>query len=358
MADVEIKDFPLAPTERHTFLGPGYYVVILPIAGDLYRLITMRRPDAPNAGQEPSLEEFERALASVGTPKISLSNPRWLTHFCPRRQLAQAFRRGNVFLAGDAAHIHSPVGAQGLNTGIQDAFNLAWKLGLVLRHQARPALLKSYEAERRPVAEAVLRQTDIMLRKIADTGRWSGFLERNRWYLYRYPPLNRRQVRAQSQLIVNYRRSIDQTESPAMSQQRRNQAYFDQTLAVGDRAPDFWDPQQGSRHFFDCFDRLAYHALLFSGRRDVAEQVAVMRQLANWFQQRYNGLICAHAILARPHPVPESLSLWNDTTLAIHRRYGIRGAGLYLIRPDGYIASRQPLAQDQLAAYLDRLWSS
>ena len=81
---------------------------------------------------------------------------RWSSDFRPRAALADRFREGRVFLAGDAAHVHSPAGGQGLNTSVQDAYNLGWKLGQVLRHGAPVALLDSYEAERRPVAADML----------------------------------------------------------------------------------------------------------------------------------------------------------------------------------------------------------
>ena len=83
----------------------------------------------------------------------------------------RALSQGTVFLLGDAAHIHSPVGGQGMNMGIQDAFNLAWKLSLVLRNGGDPQLLDSYQAERKPVDEAVIRQTDRGTRPYPCTAR-------------------------------------------------------------------------------------------------------------------------------------------------------------------------------------------
>jgi 2-polyprenyl-6-methoxyphenol hydroxylase-like FAD-dependent oxidoreductase len=96
----------------------------------------------------------------------------------PRREAAR-FREGRVFLLGDAAHIHSPVGGQGMNMGIQDAFNLAWKLSLVLRKGNNPRLLDSYEAERKPVDEAVIRQTDRATRLISLHGAVTSFVRDN-----------------------------------------------------------------------------------------------------------------------------------------------------------------------------------
>ncbi|WP_374204866.1 FAD-dependent monooxygenase [Pseudonocardia sp. WMMC193] len=88
---------------------------------------------------------------------IRLSHPRWLTTFEVHHGQVEKYRHGRVFLAGDAAHIHSPAGAQGRNTGIQDAANLAWKLALVVTGRVGADLLDSYHDERHPVGAAVVR---------------------------------------------------------------------------------------------------------------------------------------------------------------------------------------------------------
>ena len=92
---------------------------------------------------------------------MSLSRPIWLTAFGINERKVDTYRMGRVFVAGDAAHIHSSAGGQGMNTGIQDAFNLAWKLALVVQQKSSPDLLDSYTADRSPVAKQVL----------ADSGR-------------------------------------------------------------------------------------------------------------------------------------------------------------------------------------------
>ncbi|MFD7412878.1 FAD-dependent monooxygenase [Kitasatospora purpeofusca] len=111
------------------------------------------------AGAEPdtSPEGVRRTVAArTHLPESALGRVHWASGFRPRTALAERFREGRVFLAGDAAHLHSPAGGQGLNTGIQDAYNLGWKLGQVLRHGADEALLDSYEEERLPIAAEVL----------------------------------------------------------------------------------------------------------------------------------------------------------------------------------------------------------
>jgi hypothetical protein len=107
----------------------------------------------------PSLEEFRTQLRAYAGTDFGAHSPRWLSRFTDATRLAEQYRTGRVFLAGDAAHVHPPLGGQGLNLGIQDAFNLGWKLAAEVNGWAPEGLLDSYHAERRPVADDVLTLT-------------------------------------------------------------------------------------------------------------------------------------------------------------------------------------------------------
>ena len=107
----------------------------------------------------PTLEEFKQQLRAIAGTDFGVHSPRWLSRFGDATRLAERYRSGRVLLAGDAAHVHPPIGGQGLNLGIQDAFNLGWKLAAEVDGWAPEGLLDSYEAERRPVAADVLDNT-------------------------------------------------------------------------------------------------------------------------------------------------------------------------------------------------------
>ncbi|MGY5049646.1 FAD-dependent monooxygenase [Streptomyces sp. 900105755] len=107
----------------------------------------------------PELPDLQAVVDRLGPRPATLSQLRWSSVFRIGHRIVDRYGEGRVFVAGDAAHIHPPIGAQGMNTGIQDACNLAWKLALVLRGEAGPALLSSYDAERRPVGEEVVGRT-------------------------------------------------------------------------------------------------------------------------------------------------------------------------------------------------------
>ncbi|MEU9523007.1 FAD-dependent monooxygenase [Streptomyces sp. NPDC048224] len=136
---------------RHRFwlrpFGTEVYSVVVPDAG------------VGDRTAAPTLEDFKERLRAVAGTDFGVHSPRWLSRFGDATRLAEHYRVGRVLLAGDAAHIHPPTGGQGLNLGVQDAFNLGWKLAARIRGWAPDTLLDTYQAERRPVAEDVLDNT-------------------------------------------------------------------------------------------------------------------------------------------------------------------------------------------------------
>ncbi|MDF3064905.1 MAG: yhjG2 [Polyangiaceae bacterium] len=110
-------------------------------------------------GEEPTLPELRAALVAVYGTDFGVHGVTWLSRFSDMARQAESYRAGRVLLAGDAAHVHSPAGGQGLNTGLQDAVNLGWKLAQVVRGTSPASLLDTYHAERHPVAARVLKNT-------------------------------------------------------------------------------------------------------------------------------------------------------------------------------------------------------
>ncbi len=133
------KRFMLGPVEE------GVYRVVVPAAG--------------LSSEPPVLEDFRQQLRALAGTDFGVHSPRWLSRFGDATRLADRYRVGRVLLAGDAAHIHPPTGGQGLNLGVQDAFNLGWKLAAQIRGSAPDSLLDTYQAERHPVAADVLDNT-------------------------------------------------------------------------------------------------------------------------------------------------------------------------------------------------------
>ncbi|MFJ6010815.1 FAD-dependent monooxygenase [Streptomyces sp. NPDC092952] len=154
VADVRLAEGALDRLNWHATDGEQGFLTLCPLPGTAdFQLAARFREGAPDTSPEGV-----RALVAARTHLSAgdVTEVLWSSDFRPRAALAERFREGRVFLAGDAAHVHSPAGGQGLNTSVQDAYNLGWKLGLVLRNGAPESLLDSYERERRPVAADML----------------------------------------------------------------------------------------------------------------------------------------------------------------------------------------------------------
>ena len=137
-------------TDRRFWVRPagvGVYTVVVPAAG------------VSDRATPPILEDFRQQLRAIAGTDFGVHSPRWMSRFSDATRLAERYRVGRVLLAGDAAHIHPPIGGQGLNLGLQDAFNLGWKLAAQVRGWAPGTLLDTYHAERHPVAGHVLDNT-------------------------------------------------------------------------------------------------------------------------------------------------------------------------------------------------------
>ncbi|WP_406064875.1 rifampin monooxygenase [Micromonospora sp. NBC_00860] len=148
--EIAVKVAEIRETHQRFWLRPvgvGVYSVLVPAAG------------ISDRAEPPTLEDFKRQLRAIAGTDFGVHSPRWLSRFGDAMRLADRYRVGRVLLAGDAAHIHPPIGGQGLNLGVQDAFNLGWKLAARIRGWAPETLLDTYQAERRPVAEEVLDNT-------------------------------------------------------------------------------------------------------------------------------------------------------------------------------------------------------
>jgi 2-polyprenyl-6-methoxyphenol hydroxylase-like FAD-dependent oxidoreductase len=160
LADLEADG--IEPGAAHVFLSERGILLFFPLVTPAsWRLIVIRPRDDPAPPSAPVALSEVQAIADAYTNRgVRLRDPVWMTNFRLHHRAARHYRAGRAFLAGDAAHIHSPAGAQGMNTGIQDAANLAWKLADSLTRAAHPSILDTYELERAPVGRMVLRMSD------------------------------------------------------------------------------------------------------------------------------------------------------------------------------------------------------
>ncbi len=165
LGDVHIADASLAPEVSVHWHRTGI-LVVFPISRQRYRVIANIDSNESGEAVPPSLADLQRLIDERTALACTLRDPVWLAGFRINDRKLRSYRYGRIFLAGDAAHIHSPAGGQGMNTGMQDAFNLAWKLALVIKGICREDLLDSYSAERSLVGDDVLKASG-RLTKIA-----------------------------------------------------------------------------------------------------------------------------------------------------------------------------------------------
>lgn len=206
LADVH-AELDLPRNSTHGYLRGTTLLAAFPLpGGDVWRLMA---PAPPELAADPEPGEIVAVLARRLADEAHgrVTSVEWVSTFRIQRRLAETYRRGRVLLAGDAAHIHSPLGGQGLNTGVGDAENLGWKLAMVIGGRADAALLDTYEAERRPIAETVLNTTSNLTQTLVGDSRAARMVRDHIAVpLMNTTWLQRRIAEKSSQLQVTYRR--------------------------------------------------------------------------------------------------------------------------------------------------------
>ncbi len=337
LADVKVAG-DLDHAEAQVWLQREGALAFFPLPEDRWRLIITNSP--PDWHDEPSLAQCQALVDERGLDHLRLGDPRWTSVFRIHRREAARFRQDRVFLLGDAAHIHSPVGGQGMNMGIQDAFNLARKLSLVLRGEGNPQLLDSFEAERKPIDEAVIRQTDRGTRLISLHGSVTRFVRDHLMSLLtQLPAMAEKLADGLSGLAVNYR------HSPIVEEHGAGMA----GPAAGDRAPDAPLVTAKDGALLRLYDLFAEHrhVLLLVGDGPEALPPALPR-----FPE---SVFAAHRVV----PPGTSGGDYVDREGVVAKHYG-SGPAAYLVRPDGYVGFRcdRRTVSTNLPRYLAKLFSS
>jgi 2-polyprenyl-6-methoxyphenol hydroxylase-like FAD-dependent oxidoreductase len=159
LADTHMSGYPFPETEVAVYWARDGVLPIFPIAPGRYRIIANVPPSGGDHPRDPTLEEIAAIVDERGPKGVKLFDPIWLSGFRINSRKVASYRSGRAFLSGDAAHVHSPAGGEGMNTGMQDAFNLAWKLALAIHGTCGEALLDTYSPERSGVGDEVLKNT-------------------------------------------------------------------------------------------------------------------------------------------------------------------------------------------------------
>ena len=349
---------PLSKDAVHLFFHPEGLLIFIPINEKLWRIIA----NLPGTGDDslPTLEEMQALVDQRGPGGVSLSNVHWSARPHIHHRKVSRFRQGRVFLAGDAAHIHSPAGGQGMNTGIQDAFNLGWKLGLVMQGYADESLLDSYDAERGPVVRNLLAFTDRVTRIATFHDPVAQVIRDHLISLFAGHGVR---VFAERLASRNAELAVDYTGSPIVAEDEYS---FPPRILragpkAGERAPDgeLQSPAAEKTQLFRLFRDPGHCLLLFAGP-DSSTSARALAQIASAVRDEYADLISSYMIVtgkSAPAGFARTESLLFDREGLVHRRYGADVACLYLVRPDGYIGFRaSPPRLERLEEYLTRIF--
>ncbi len=261
-------------------------------------------------GDAPSLADMQVFADRRGPGNIRLHDPVWLAWFTIHQRSVPKYRVGRVFLAGDAAHIHSPIGGQGMNTGMQDAFNLAWKLALTLRGNGDEKLLDSYNDERHPVGQELLKGTDLAT-TVATLRNPLAQQIRNHVmsFLTQQEVIQQRMRKVGSMLAVNYRSSPIVAEKRGLTEIQLTPSEDSEKPSIpgyiefargpmpGDRAPDavMVDQDLNPVRVYEAIRGISHNLLLLDGKPTGAGYRNLEKNsLVNWRTIWWTGHLPSH----------------------------------------------------------------
>ena len=360
LADLRV-DWPLPKDEIHIFLNPSGILAYFPMPGERDRFVYNNLATSRKIS-DPTLADFQQEIVKRSQQAVRVNDPGWITNFRLHHRKATTFHRGRAFLVGDAGHVHSPAGGQGMNTGIQDAYNLAWKMALVRAGKSPESLLDSYDPERSPIAATVLKETDMLtrlvelrsplLRKVRNLVM--PVVTRTRRFRNLMPP-------QMAQLNFNYRKS------PIVGEDWTGESA--RATAAGNRAPDSIlvsgsDGREVS--LFEVFRGPNHKVLLFSGHDARPATISPLLEISRQASRKLSKLMKVVFVVGQD-PVPkdsvpkdsgwDGLEILVDPQHKCHIEYGSSDPCLYLIRPDKYIGYRaRPVQWESFETYLRRIF--
>jgi 2-polyprenyl-6-methoxyphenol hydroxylase-like FAD-dependent oxidoreductase len=329
VADATMSSF-LPNNEVHVFFDPGTIFpekgtvfAVLPCGSRLFRLnanlyLEHRR-------QSFTDREVREVVAERSAGNYHVDTVSWISPFWVHSRTVDHMRQGAIFLVGDAAHIHAPIGGQGMNAGLQDAYNLAWKLAFVIKNKAKPALLDSYQAERYPIVRDLVNQTEFFTNMMLFDKSFFSALKK----FGRKMSTNTRfstQVVAQLTLL-----DVQYQNSPVIDYEEVASA---KSLKPGQFAPDVLI--NSSQKLYGFFDKTGYTVLLFAGEAPTAAILKKLVKLQHSLMQQFSDVL--KVSIVTPQELPDVENVIVDAAGRVRERYQIKKSCVYVIRPDNYIA--------------------
>jgi 2-polyprenyl-6-methoxyphenol hydroxylase-like FAD-dependent oxidoreductase len=349
LADIHV-DGTLARDEVSVFWHSTGLLVFFPIGADRFRMIAdLGATDPSTQRADPTLADVQAKLDERGPGGLAASDPVWLANFRINERKVADYRRGRIMLCGDAAHIHSPAGGQGMNTGMQDAINLAWKLALVRRGEGQTdVLLQSYSDERSAIGEQVLKAAEIFTTVATLRNPVAQFMRNHLApIITSFHQVQDEVRRGWQEISLNYRHSpLSKEVWPLFGGGQHagdRLCYLPLRSAVDGRPASLFSTVDGKRHSL----------LLLPADPDSLPRLVTIAIEA---EHTFPGALAAHIILKDgtiPSADGSSIPEWFDTQSRVYEMLGAVAPTLLVIRPDGYISYRcQPADGKALLEYL------
>lgn len=342
LADAKINS-TLPPNSFNGFLSEHGISIYMKYNKEYTRLIADVTHDAElSKAKSLTLEQIKRLALERCSFPLEISDPDWSSGFWIHERIASAYRSNRIFLAGDAAHVHSPAGGQGMNTGIQDSYNLAWKLALVIQGHADVSLLDSYYAERAPVAKRVLKDTTLLTNMMTTSNPIISFIRNvTLANLTKIKFFQKKFLSHLTELDIKYKQS------------RFIKNVFSETsgLPVGKLMPNV-----GDTDLHDSIRGTEHCILLFP--MTLAELDKCI-QLKNSVKHKFPDLF--KFILIN---TSNNFSSWDEIKIfdeqgVIYKKYDISKPTIFMIRPDKYIGFKGELQSGyQFMEYLEGIYNA
>lgn len=319
MTDVVMKNFPFQFNERHYFMLPGKAIfAVLPLTqlGEehVYRIITIYAYQTSYT-EEEVLNELKKTFNAIGLKQIEFIRTLWTTNFNPKQFLVSQFYHDHLAYVGDAAHIQSPIGAQGLNTGIQDAFNIGWKLIFILKYGFQEQLLKTYHDERHEVANKLFHyneQQRILFFRQSLVKKLINLFSRTLDFSKKR---NQMEIEAASQLNLFY---------PKNNQKVQKNYY----IKPGHLFPDTRLKLNSINTIYDILTPDHFLLIVFDNKEAIEAEIQAMSSYSKFTKI----LVISRNLLEYPNII-----IVEDKQGIIHHQFDIKEKTACLIRPDTYI---------------------
>ncbi|WP_158598315.1 FAD-dependent monooxygenase [Falsibacillus albus] len=341
LGDVKI-DPPLESKNFSVFASPKGVIALAPFKEDYTRVIAIDFAKQDRGKDvKVSMDDLQDSIANIRSEEIKISDPFWLSQFTASHRQVPQYRYQNIFYAGDAAHIHNPLGGQGMNLGIQDAVNLSWKLAMALKRNVLSGLLDTYYEERHPIAASVLRRTDFLLKMM--TLKNKRLFRLRNFVAGKVTSIGKVQEKLAenvSQLVHNYKDNKQSLEVNKASDRANG-------LKSGARVADASFQTSGVpvNRMYRVLRDGKFVLLVRSKPGSIEADVVGLLDYQRKFEERFGEFVRPFIVTSNQLPleqIPVGVEWIADDKGELADEYGLREGSLLLVRPDGYASFSCP----------------